>query len=395
MKDNVIGFLNSAKGAGALLLTAMVMAFVWVNSPFAASYELIHHAQVTVSIGDFELGKPMISWINEGLMVIFFFLVGLEIKREVLAGQLSSLSQIALPAFGALGGMLVPALVYLYFNQGDQEAMRGWAIPVATDIVLVLALLAILENRIPLSLKIFLTALAVFDDLGTLVAIAGFYSHGLSALSLALAGGGLGALGVLNRFGVFRISLHLTIGLFIWLAILESGVHATIAGVLIAFMIPISVDDEPILERIEHALAPWVAMLIIPVFAFFNSGISISDQTADKILSPVSVGVILGLFVGKQLGVMLGVLIAVGFRLSRLPAGCDWYHMYGAAVLTGVGFTMGLFVVGLAFSQAGLILSTNFSVIIGSCLSAAMGLAILSARSIALDATDQRNSKNM
>ena len=323
MKDNVIGFLNSAKGAGALLLTAMVMAFVWVNSPFAASYELIHHAQVTVSIGDFELGKPMISWINEGLMVIFFFLVGLEIKREVLAGQLSSLSQIALPAFGALGGMLVPALVYLYFNQGDQEAMRGWAIPVATDIVLVLALLAILENRIPLSLKIFLTALAVFDDLGTLVAIAGFYSHGLSALSLALAGGGLGALGVLNRFGVFRISLHLTIGLFIWLAILESGVHATIAGVLIA------------------------------VFAFFNSGISISDQTADKILSPVSVGVILGLFVGKQLGVMLGVLIAVGFRLSRLPAGCDWYHMYGAAVLTGVGFTMGLFVVGLAFSQAG------------------------------------------
>jgi NhaA family Na+:H+ antiporter len=326
-------------------------------------------------------------------MVIFFFLVGLEIKREVLAGQLSSLSQLALPAFGAFGGMLVPALVYLYFNQEDQEAMRGWAIPVATDIVLVLALLAVLENRIPLSLKIFLTALAVFDDLGTLIVIAGFYSHGLSALSLVLAGGGLGVLAVLNRFGIFRVRLHLAIGLFIWLAILESGVDATIAGVLIAFLIPISAGDKPILERIEQALAPWVAILVVPIFAFFNSGISISNLTTEKILSPVSVGVIIGLFVGKQVGVMLGVLIAVRLGLSKLPAGCDWYQMYGAAVLTGVGFTMGLFVVGLAFSQAGLILSINLSVIIGSCLSAAMGLAILSARSIALDKADQGNSE--
>ena len=369
--------LSSPKGAGILMLAAMLLALIWVNSPLSASYELVHHAPLTISLGSFTLGKPLILWINEGLMAFFFFLIGLEIKREILEGQLSSLSQIILPGFGAIGGMVIPALIYLYFNQNDPESLRGWAVPVATDIVLVLALLSMLGSRVPISLKIFLTALAIFDDLGTLLVIATFYSEGLSIPALIVAATGFAAAITLNRLKVSKIAPYALLGVFIWVAVLESGVHATIAGFLLALTIPMNIDGEEVLKPLEHRLTPWISLGVIPVFAFFNAGIRLSDLSVEMLLGPISIGVILGLFIGKQIGVLLGVFLAVKFRFSRLPADVSWPQIYGASVLTGVGFTMGLFVAGLAFEQPGVILSTNFSIVIGSILSAVLGMAVL------------------
>lgn len=369
--------LSSPKGAGIVMLAAMLLALLWVNSPLSASYELVHHAPLTISLGSFTLGKPLILWINEGLMAFFFFLIGLEIKREILEGQLSSLSQIILPGFGAIGGMVIPALIYLYFNQNDPESLRGWAVPVATDIVLVLALLSMLGSRVPISLKVFLTALAIFDDLGTLLVIATFYSEGLSIPALITAATGFAAAITLNRFKVSKIAPYALIGVFIWIAILESGVHATIAGFLLALTIPMKIDGKEVLKPLEHSLTPWISLGVIPVFAFFNAGIRFNDLSVEMLLGPISIGVILGLFVGKQIGVLLGVFLAVKFRFSRLPSDVSWPQIYGASILTGVGFTMGLFVVGLAFEQPGIILSTNFSIVIGSILSALLGMAVL------------------
>ncbi len=310
-------------------------------------------------------------------MVFFFFLIGLEIKREVLEGQLSSVTQIALPAFGAAGGMAAPALIYLFFNLGDPVAVRGWAVPVATDIVLALALLALLGERVPVSLKVFLTALAIFDDLGTLVVIAAFYTEGLSLPSLALATLGLAALFILNRLRIARLTPYALTGVFVWVAVLESGVHATLAGMLIALSIPMRASGKEVLKQLEHDLTPWVALGVVPVFAFFNAGIDLEGVTVESFLSPISLGVALGLFIGKQLGVFTGVGIAVVSGIARLPTGVTWPQIYGASVLTGVGFTMGLFVAGLAFVQPGLILSTNFSIIVGSSLSALLGMIVL------------------
>lgn len=369
--------LSSPKGAGIVMLAAMLLALAWVNSPWSASYELVHHAPLTISLGNMEFGKPLILWINEGLMVFFFFLIGLEIKREILEGQLSSLSQVILPGFGAIGGMIVPALIYLYFNQNDPENLRGWAVPVATDIVLALALLSMLGNRVPISLKVFLTALAIFDDVGTLLVIATFYSEGLSIIALLFAAGGLAAAIVLNRLKVAKIAPYALLGVFIWIAILESGVHATIAGMLLALTIPMKIDGKEVLKPLEHNLTPWISLGVVPVFAFFNSGIKFSDLSAEMLLGPISIGVVLGLFIGKQVGVFLGVILAVKLKFSRLPSDVSWPQIYGASVLTGVGFTMGLFVVGLAFEQPGIILSTNFSIVFGSILSAILGMAIL------------------
>ena len=369
--------LSSPKGAGIVMLAAMLLALIWVNSPLSASYELVHHAPLTISLGSFTLGKPLILWINEGLMAFFFFLIGLEIKREILEGQLSSLSQIILPGFGAIGGMVIPALIYVYFNQNDPESLRGWAVPVATDIVLVLALLSMLGSRVPISLKVFLTALAIFDDLGTLLVIATFYSEGLSIPALITAATGFAAAITLNRFKVSKIAPYALIGVFIWIAILESGVHATIAGFLLALTIPMKIDGKEVLKPLEHSLTPWISLGVIPAFAFFNAGIRLSDLSVEMLLGPISIGVILGLFVGKQIGVLLGVFLAVKFRFSHLPSDVSWPQIYGASILTGVGFTMGLFVVGLAFEQPGIILSTNFSIVIGSILSALLGMAVL------------------
>tara|TARA_R110002072_G_scaffold17119_11_gene65609 strand:+ start:1352 stop:2407 length:1056 start_codon:yes stop_codon:yes gene_type:complete len=334
VKSRLENTLTSPKSAGLAMFAAMLLAFIWVNSSFSSTYEAIHHAPMSFAIGKFSITKPLILWINEGLMVFFFFLVGLEIKREVLEGQLSSLSQIALPAFGAIGGMAAPAMIYLFFNFGDPDAARGWAIPVATDIVLVLALLALLGQRVPVSLKVFLTALAIFDDLAALVIIATFYTEDLSLSSLLLATLGLVTLFIMNRFRIKRITPYALAGVFVWVAVLESGVHATLAGMLIALSVPMKASGKEVLKQVEHDLTPWVTLGVVPVFAFFNAGIDLGGITVKSFLSPISLGVMLGLFVGKQFGVFVGVGLAVVSGIARLPAGVTWLQIYGASTLT-------------------------------------------------------------
>lgn len=364
--------------AGIALFTAITLAFILVNSGFSTQYELIHHAPMSVQIGELIIAKPMIAWINEGLMVFFFFLIGLEIKREVYEGQLSSIKQVALPAFAAVGGMIAPALIYLLFNWSDPVASQGWAIPAATDIVLALAFLALLGNRVPVSLKVFLTALAIFDDFGTLVIIALFYTESLSMTSILFIIGGVGALVVLNRLEVTRITAYMIVGLILWVAVLKSGVHATLAGVIVAWSIPMRVQGKEVLKTMEHDLTPWVTFGVVPVFAFFNAGINISGVTTETLLSPISLGIVLGLFIGKQLGVFVFARLAVWSGFAHLPTGVSWLQLYGVSALAGIGFTMSLFVAALTFEEPGAILSTNLSIVIGSLCSAILGMVILS-----------------
>ncbi len=356
---------------------AMLLAFAWVNSPYANYYELIHHAPMSIQVGQWVLAKPMIAWINEGLMVFFFFLIGLEIKREVFEGQLSSLRQVTLPAVAAIGGMLVPAAVYLAFNADDAVAARGWAIPAATDIVMALAFLALLGDRVPTALKIFLTALAIFDDFGTLIVIAAFYTETLSAVSLGLAALGVVSAFILNRLRVSHIAAYVLLGAFLWVAVLKSGVHATLAGVVLAFAIPMRVDGREILKELEHSLNPWVAFAVVPIFAFFNAGIDLAGVTRDSLFGPVSLGVVAGLFVGKQLGVFVSARVAVWLGIASLPPGVNWLQIYGVSLLAGVGFTMSLFIAALAFDEPGAILATNLSIVVGSLLSAISGMLVL------------------
>jgi len=391
-QDPLERVLRSPAIAGVVLLASMLVAFIWVNSPFADSYEAIHHAPASISIGSFELAKPLILWINEGLMVVFFFLIGLEIKREVFEGQLSSPKQIALPALAAFGGMIVPAAIFLAFNSASEEHIRGWAVPVATDIVLALALLAMLGSRVPIALKVFLTALAIFDDFGTLVIIAFSYSEGLSLPSLLMAG--LGTLGLLalNRLRVASLTAYILVGVFVWVSVLESGVHSTLAGVIIAWCVPMRVAGREFLHKIEHDLSPWVALLIVPVFAFFNAGIDLRGVEFSTFFGPLGLGIILGLFIGKQVGVMLGVGLAVLLRIGDKPIGVSWGQLYGAALLSGVGFTMSLFVAGLAFDQPGAVLTVNLAVVVGSLLSAVSGLLVVDRTSARHGCSD--SSKN-
>ena len=369
--------LSSPKSAGAATLGAMFLAFVWVNSPYQSFYEVIHHAPMSVQIGALVIAKPMISWINEGLMVFFFFLIGLEIKREVYEGQLSSLRQVALPAIAAIGGMAIPAAIYLAFNANDPIAAKGWAIPAATDIVLALAFLALLGPRVPIALKVFLTALAIFDDFGTLVIIAVFYSGELSAFAMMLALVGISAALLLNRMRVTQTAAYVLVGVFLWVTLLKSGVHATLAGVALAFCIPMRVDGREVLKQIEHNLSPWVAFGVVPVFAFFNAGIELGGSAIASLLEPISAGVVLGLFLGKQLGVFASARAAVWMGLASLPLGVSWWQLYGVSLLAGVGFTMSLFIAALAFNEPGAILTTSLSIVVGSLLSGAAGMMVL------------------
>ncbi|HNP65580.1 MAG TPA: Na+/H+ antiporter NhaA [Woeseiaceae bacterium] len=369
--------LSSPKSAGTAMFGAMLLAFVWVNSPYQSFYEVIHHAPMSVQIGALVIAKPMISWINEGLMVFFFFLIGLEIKREVYEGQLSSLRQVALPAIAAIGGMAIPAAIYLAFNVNDPIAAKGWAIPAATDIVLALAFLALLGPRVPIALKVFLTALAIFDDFGTLVIIAAFYSGELSAFAMMLALAGIAAAMLLNRMRVTQTAAYLLVGVLLWVTLLKSGVHATLAGVALAFCIPMRVDGKEILKQIEHDLSPWVGFGVVPVFAFFNAGIELGGSAIASLLEPISLGVVLGLFLGKQLGVFASARAAVWMGLASLPPGVSWWQLYGVSLLAGVGFTMSLFIAALAFNEPGAILTTNLSIVVGSLLSGAAGMMVL------------------
>lgn len=363
-----------------MLLLASALALIAANSPLGSIYAALLDTPVVVQIGAFKIAKPLLMWINDGLMAIFFFLVGLEIKRELVVGELSSVDRAALPAVAAVGGMVVPALVYTAFNFRDPIAREGWAIPAATDIAFAVAVLALLGPRIPASLKLFLLALAIIDDLGAIIIIALFYTDALSALSLGLALTGIIALAIVNRCGVTRLAPYVLLGLFIWACVLKSGVHATLAGVIVALFVPLQGgDDAPSspLESAEEALHPWVAFGILPLFAFANAGVSLGATTWSTLLGPVPLGIALGLFLGKQIGIFGATWLMVRAGLASLPAGSTWPQIWGVSILGGIGFTMSLFVGGLAFPEGTGAADVRIGVLVGSLLSAVVGYAIL------------------
>jgi NhaA family Na+:H+ antiporter len=373
-------FLRLEAAAGVLLLAATALALVAANSPASGLYASFLQARVAITIDGAGIAKPLLLWINDGLMAIFFLLVGLEIKREVIEGELSTVRKAALPAIAAAGGMAVPALVYVALNWGDAQTLRGWAIPTATDIAFAVGVLALLGDRVPSTLKIFLLALAIIDDLGAIVIIAIFYTHNLSALSLVLAGIALAGLFALNRAGVTRPAAYVVLGVLMWVCVLESGVHATLAGVALALAIPIGASDsheQSPLRSLEHSLHPWVSYAILPLFAFANAGVSLAGISLAELFEPLPLGIAAGLFVGKQVGVMGATWIAVRLNAAALPEGATWRHFYGTALLTGIGFTMSLFIGTLAFDDPAYADHVRIGVLGGSLLSALAGALVL------------------
>lgn len=373
-------FVKTEAAGGVVLMIAAAAALIWANSAAAPYYSAILSAPVGVRLGAVGLEKDLILWINDGLMAIFFLLVGLEIKREALVGELSSRSRAALPAVAAVGGMAFPALIYVLFNWGAEgEAMRGWAIPAATDIAFAVGVLALLGDRAPASLRIFLLALAIIDDLGAIVIIALFYTASLNLTALALAAAALAVLIVFNRMGVRRIAPYMLVGAVLWLCVLKSGIHATLAGVAVAFTIPLtpSEDEHSPLEELEHALHPWVAFAIMPIFALANAGVSLAGLSFSSLLEPIPLGIALGLFLGKQLGVFGLSWAAIKAGWCVRPQGASWGQIYGVAIVTGIGFTMSLFIGNLAFETEEHATAVRLGVLGGSLLSAVVGYAVL------------------
>ena len=364
----------AAESAGGLILMASALAaLLLANSPWSAAY--FSTLQVKFA------GLSIEHWINDGLMAIFFLLVGLEIKREMLAGQLSSWSQRALPGFAALGGMLLPALIYIAINWGNSQTIGGWAIPAATDIAFALGVLSLLGKRVPVSLKIFLAALAILDDLGAVLIIALFYTSGLSISMLLASVAVVAVLVVLNRCGVRRLAPYLIAGALLWFFMLQSGIHATLAGVILALCIPLGNTEHkhqsPLLH-LEEKLHPWVAFAVVPIFGFANAGVSLAGISPRDLLDPVPLGVTLGLLLGKQLGVFGLAALAIRFGLAKLPEGSNWVQLYGVALLCGIGFTMSLFIGALAFPGAPhLVDEVKVGVLMGSILCAILGVVVL------------------
>jgi NhaA family Na+:H+ antiporter len=374
-------FLQKESTGGLLIIAAAVLAMLAENSPLKSLYDAWLSTPVGIQFGAFLLNKPLLLWINDGLMAVFFFLIGLEIKREFIEGELSDRSRVILPAIAAAGGMAVPALVYVAFNHGDPAALSGWAIPTATDIAFALGVLALLGNRVPNSLKLFLLTLAVIDDLGAIIIIALFYSGELSVSSLLVAAGSLIALLLINRRGITRIAPYILIGLVLWVAVLKSGVHATLAGVVLAFFIPVrdpGTGTSP-LTQLEHMLHPYVAFLILPLFAFANTGVSFVGLSPQSLLHPVPLGIAAGLLIGKQIGVFGFTWLAIRLGFGKLPEGIGWMPLYGVAALCGIGFTMSLFISSLAAEQigTGMMVDNRLGILGGSVLSAVIGYLAL------------------
>ena len=372
-------FIRLETSGGVVLMIAAIFAMIIANTPLSATYDLILGTYIKVGIGNFEIAKPAILWINDGLMAIFFFLVGLEIKREVLAGELSSFDKAILPIMAAIGGMAVPGIIFAIVNWGTPENLNGWAIPTATDIAFALGILALIGSRAPTALKIFLLAIAIIDDLGAIVIIAIFYTSELSINALSISMIGFAAAVALNRLGIQRTAPYLLVGIIMWVFVLKSGVHATLAGVLIAFTIPLKAktEDEALLYKMEHGLHPWVAFLILPVFAFANAGVNFTGIGIDDLLQPLTLGIAVGLFLGKQIGIFLATWIGVKSGIARLPENVSWKHVYGVACLTGVGFTMSLFIGSLAFTTADAMNAVRLGVVLGSVLSGIIGYVLL------------------
>jgi len=374
-------FLKKESASGIILMCSAMLAMVFANSPWVSWYNLLLDVPVVVAIGSLEIAKPLLLWINDGLMALFFFLIGLELKREFLEGDLSKPGQVTLPAIGAVGGMLIPALIYSLFNYDNPSALSGWAIPTATDIAFALGILAIIGSKVPLQLKVFLTSLAIFDDLGAIIIIALFYTEHLSMLSLVIAVTMLSLLFVLNRQNVTNTSPYIFIGLILWVAVLKSGVHATLAGVILAFFIPIKgkEGESSPLKSLEHNLHSTVAFIVLPIFAFANAGISFTGVGIEQVMSPVPLGIILGLVIGKQLGVFSFCFIAIKLGFAKLPENVNWTLLYGVSLICGVGFTMSLFIGSLAFDQVNEIpiYKDRLGIVIGSVISGVLGYLVI------------------
>ncbi|MHC2147599.1 Na+/H+ antiporter NhaA [Pseudomonas sp. 210_17 TE3656] len=380
LRSTFTRFFQLEAASGLLLIAAAALALIINNSPLSYLYNGLLDVPVVAQIGALKIAKPLLLWINDGLMALFFLLIGLEVKREIIDGHLSKPSQIVLPGAAAIGGMVVPALIYWFLNKDNPAAVAGWAIPMATDIAFALGVLALLGKRVPVSLKLFLMTLAIIDDLGAIIVIALFYSGELSSLSLMLAGACLLALIAMNRLGVVKLGPYMVIGLILWVCVLKSGVHATLAGVTLALCIPLrtrNAEPSPLLT-LEHALHPWVAYGILPLFAFANAGVSLAGVTLESFTHHVPMGIAVGLLLGKTVGVFGLTWIAVKLGMAALPGGANWGQVLGVAILCGIGFTMSLFVGSLAFvpgssEYAGM---DRMGILTGSILAALIGYGI-------------------
>ena len=376
-------FIKKESSSGILLICSAILALVLSNTFLAPWYESLLHLSVEIRVGALHLDKSLYHWINEGLMAIFFLFIGLEVKKEILEGHLSSVKQIVLPGIAAIGGMIVPAAIYLAFNQNNPIAENGWAIPTATDIAFALGVLSLLGRRVPPSLKAFLMALAIFDDLGAIIIIALFYTSELSTLSIIVAISSLIVLIILNVFDVSKKAAYFIVGTILWLSVLQSGVHATLSGVALAFTIPLNAKDEhkqtfSPLKEIEHSLHFWVVFFILPIFAFANAGVNLTEISFSQMSGSVPLGIMLGLFIGKQLGVLGFSFLAIKLRFATLPEGSNWLQLYGVSALTGIGFTMSLFIVSLAFEDDSVFQYTDkLAILIGSFASGVLGYVVL------------------
>jgi NhaA family Na+:H+ antiporter len=384
MKVLVGKFLEKESSSGIILIFVTIIALIFSNTFLSEFYNTFLHTKIEFRIGTIlEISKPLILWVNDGLMAIFFLMIGLEIKRELILGHLSKISKVILPLIGAFGGMVIPAFIFFLFNNHNDFALRGWAIPTATDIAFTLGILALLGRRVPTSLKIFLMALAIFDDLGAILIIAFFYTAELSFSSLAFGTVCIFILILLNRFKVTYLSVYALVGFILWICVLKTGVHATLTGIILAFTIPLSIINEkrkhtsPI-RTLEHFIHNWVAYFILPIFAFVNAGIDLRNISMEQMNNSVSWGIFLGLFIGKQLGVFTFVFLSVKLNITNLPTGVSWAQLYGISVLTGVGFTMSLFIDSLAYVDSSSFFYTDkLAILSGSLLSGIVGYLIL------------------
>ena len=384
MQATLKSFLRMESAGGLLLMGAAVLAMLAANSPAAGLYSYFLDTPVEVRIGALQIAKPLFLWVNDGLMAVFFFLVGLELKREILEGELSRPANVLLPALGAVGGLAVPVAIFVWFNSGDAQALKGWAIPAATDIAFALGILMLLGSRVPVALKVFVVSLAIFDDLGAIIIIAIFYSTDLSVTALIISALCLAILGFMNWRGTIAISSYILVGVVMWIAVLKSGVHATLAGVALAAFIPMRDAADKThspLSELEHDLHSVVAFGVLPLFAFVNAGISLEGVSFSDLLHTVPLGIAAGLFVGKQVGIFSLCFLAIKMGIARLPEGASWGSLYGVSILCGVGFTMSLFVGSLAFENVTLdpeaIFDERLGIIFGSLLSGIFGYIVL------------------
>ena len=380
----ISSFFKLESAGGIILIFAAALAMLLANTSLQSYYAKLLDTPIEIRIGTLEIAKPLLLWINDGLMTVFFFLVGLELKRELIEGELSEKRNIILPGVGAIGGMVLPALIYAYLNRGDSLAMQGWAIPAATDIAFALGILSLLGSRVPAGIKVFLTSVAIFDDIGAIIIIALFYTANISLLALLVVACCVPILFFLNKRGIESNSIYLLVGIVMWVAMLKSGIHATLTGIVVAMFIPMKSNTEPHyspLKNMEHDLHTIVAFFVLPVFAFANAGIGFINIDPGHFIHPIPMGIAFGLFIGKQVGVFGLCWLFIKLKLTNLPSGLSWGSLYGTAILCGIGFTMSLFIGSLAFEETGinLLFDERLGIIMGSLLSGIVGYLVLRA----------------